>query len=342
MNKEEIEIKKRSSQFRKDAKIKQCFHFDSQSCDKIIKAHSLQENGVLSLLEHLVEGNKVVYSFGRPKVKPEFKLEGFEPLGKVIASTFSGFCQHHDISLFAEIENNGLNVKDKTHLFFMAYRAFAKEYHAKFEVGKAYKCNKHYNDLRFRERTNQMIKGNLVAQFDVQLVRTNLNKLLKTKNYNSLSHYCMTVDFFVPIACSSAITPSRSYYGKHLNKIEDLSTPLQYIMVNVIPTEKDETHIIFSFFPNDKYSVIFIDELRQLSKIKRLQAITSILIGSIENVFISPMIWESMKEKEKNILMKELRDTTPIPGLMKPSYYTIPFKSKLNLFLRKYAVSPMK
>src|SRR5690606_690837 len=88
----DIEIKKAKNQFRKDARIKECFHFDSGNCsNEIISAHSIQRGNVLEILEHEVDGNKAIYSFLHLKHDIDGKPIGFEPLGKKIASTFFGF-----------------------------------------------------------------------------------------------------------------------------------------------------------------------------------------------------------------------------------------------------------
>ena len=70
-----IQFKKAISIFRKDAKIKECFHFDTACCsDKIIAAHSIQRNGVLSLVEDAVNGSSCVYSFLHLKYDEEGKV----------------------------------------------------------------------------------------------------------------------------------------------------------------------------------------------------------------------------------------------------------------------------
>lgn len=42
--------------------------------------------------------------------------------------TFLGFCKYHDNSLFQEIENKNITQYDNKDVFFLSYRALAKEY----------------------------------------------------------------------------------------------------------------------------------------------------------------------------------------------------------------------
>ena len=59
-----IESSKHISKNRALAQFKECFHHKDDECKgPIVRAHSLQENGKLSLLEAPVNGQNKIYSF---------------------------------------------------------------------------------------------------------------------------------------------------------------------------------------------------------------------------------------------------------------------------------------
>ena len=68
-NRLDIEIRKAQAQLKQDSRIKECFHFDNDSCtNQIISAHSLQKNRVLNLIEDEIDGNSSVFSFLNLKI----------------------------------------------------------------------------------------------------------------------------------------------------------------------------------------------------------------------------------------------------------------------------------
>lgn len=329
------EWKKARLKFKHDSKIKECFSSDIGNCNgKIKDAHSLQKNGVLNILEHELNKNKVVYSFLHPKLEGYMMFNGFEPLGKKECSTFHGFCDFHDTTIFSPIENNQINIESDEHCFLLCYRAFAKEFHAKIEVSKGFKTNIEFNRPQNKDMQEDLIEGSEIAIREMNIIKDKLNHLLSNRIFNGLEYLSYTVPYCVPIACAASITPSYSYSGKILNKSEDPHDAYQNIMLTVLPT-KEETHVLMGCFSDDSRSILFIDELEQLPYIKLENALTSILIGDVENTFISPILWNRMNKREKEFLMQEITMTSPMIMTMFEDSF---FLSSLNLFDKKYAI----
>lgn len=92
-------------EFRKAFSKKYCLHpqANSSTCrGKIVQAHSIQRNGGLSLIAR----NGHVYRFFGDYstfVRTSGKIEA-ELIGLNTASTFTGFCDHHDDVTFAPLE----------------------------------------------------------------------------------------------------------------------------------------------------------------------------------------------------------------------------------------------
>jgi hypothetical protein len=331
--KKNIEFSKMKSAFKKDAKIKECFHFDNDSCsNKIIAAHSIQRSGVLSLIEDEVDGNKSVYSFLHLKHNEEGAVIGFEPLGKKNASTFSGFCGHHDTNLFQEIENNPIDIENDEHCFLLSYRAFAMDFHSKQETLKGFKKNELYNKPEMKTTQEHLISGSELAMRDNKVVKDRLNEMLKNENYSELEYFSYSLDYTVPLALAASFNPDYSYSNQLLNKSEDPKVVYEFVNFTIIPMDSGETHILFSCLPEQEKSVKFIDELSELPELKLEKAISSIIIAYIENTFISPKIWEKLGGKKQNQLIKELYATVPPMRSMLNKF----FHSEINLLSKRY------
>ncbi|MBK8735551.1 MAG: hypothetical protein IPL98_06475 [Saprospiraceae bacterium] len=175
-------------------------------------------------------------------------------------STFHGFCDYHDSSVFSPIENNVINVDLDEHCFLLCYRAFAKEYHAKIEVNKGFKSNELFNKPHNKDAQEELVGGSEIAIRDLEKVKIKLNNILRNEKYSDLDYLTYSIPYTIPIACSASITPSYSYSGKLLNKSTDVNDVYENIMITVIPT-LTETHIVLGCFPDDQRSLTYMDEL---------------------------------------------------------------------------------
>jgi hypothetical protein len=326
MSKINIEANKWKSKFRKDARIKECFHYDSLNCsDKIISAHSIQRNNVLSLIESSFKGNLSVYSFLNVTRSTDGRIVGFEPIGKKEASTFFGFCGYHDNELFKEIENNPIDLGNDLHCFLLSYRAFAKDFHAKKESLKAYKTNL---DII----PPGLIFHSELGHRDGLISKNKINGLLESNNYDSLEYLTYELPFVIPLALSASINPFFNYQGEMINDPDNIIIPYEYINFIIQPTNDGRTVILLSCFYEDTKSCKLLDQLSSLNDLKFLRAISSLAISHVENTFFSPIMWTKLNYREKQQLLYELEITDPFYN---PERF---FHSKINFFDKRFKI----
>ncbi len=289
----DIEYRKVVSKFKKDSKIKECFHYEKESCsNQIISAHSIQRSGVLSLIEDYDEENFSVYSFLHRKIDQNGNYIGFEPLGKKVASTFSGFCGHHDTEVFKNIENEPVNLDDDEHCFLLSYRAFAKDYHAKKETLQGFKANEFYQQINLAIETDGLVSGSELGLRDAENTKNRMNQILERKSFDELDYFTYQLDYMIPLALAASFTPDYSYKNKLLNKSVDTNEIYEFVNFVIQPNAQGETQILFSCLPEHEKSITYINELSELSDIKLKKAISSIAIGHVENTFFSPKMWK--------------------------------------------------
>ena len=329
-----IGLNKMQAELRNKARISECFHFDTESCKgKIKSAHSIQRNGRLSLLEEEVQGNMKIYSF--TEVQPNEntgKLE-LKPIGKASASTFFGFCDYHDNKLFSVIEDNPF-IDCSEHCFLHSYRAFAITHHRKTEQIKAFESDSKFNDI-MGSTTSSSLAGTRIGYQDGEKIRIQMNEILKNETYDEMESLTIQFPDFYPIASSSSFTPKYTpKTNKKLNYDTNPDVPYEYLFLNVLP-DLNGSKVIFSCLPGSEKSIQYIDEFDSLPDLKQNQILTSILIGYIENTFISPYIYNKLTEKEKECLIRELSDTT----IFSTKFQTKHFLSKLNFFQNRFIKS---
>lgn len=304
------EYRELAKSFQYDGRTKDCFFYDKNQCrGKIKKAHSLQKNGVLNIIESEVNGNKVVYCFQRMKKNKFDQYLGFEDIGKNDASTFFGFCGKHDTDIFQLIENYEVDIRNDNHKFLLCYRAAAREYHRKVEQVKSFTDNPLFNKPELKKEQESGINGSQTAVNEMEEHRTILNSILQNGNYNNLRYLSHSIDYSVPIACSGVMTPKFYLDNDIFNLSDDLSIKYEHIYLTVIPTQT-KTHVLYACLPNHTKAMRFLDDLEHLSPNDLEEITCSLMVNEIENGFISPKIYELLSKEEKEHLIQviELSD----------------------------------
>lgn len=324
------EMSDAQNQFRKDSRIKSCYHFDNENCgDKIIQAHSLQRNGVLSLVESDVNGNQKVLCFKNPKVNGFGQYIGLDPIGKTNASTFFGFCSVHDKGVFQTIEDQEIDISSNEHCFLLIYRGAAKEYHQKIEELKGFKENDKFNSPEMELEQKSSISGTEIAIQEAEEVKQVLNDILKRKEFSKLNYVTQTMDYCIPVACSATLTPKHYLSDEIFNHSEDYNEKYEPIFLTVLPTE-NKTHILYSCLPEHKKAQKFIDELKTLDTQTFQSVTTSLLIGNVHNTFLSPKLFGDLTEEERTRIVNGIELTDQI-GVMLDRFYHV----GINLFDKK-------
>lgn len=104
-----------------------CLHYRaSDRCNEIIKAHSIQNNRVLS---EIADEKKAIYALS--KNMSDFEKNdgnlGFRKYSIHKFSIFRGFCGNHDNDLFKPIDTLSFKSENQKQVFLYAYRSLAKE-----------------------------------------------------------------------------------------------------------------------------------------------------------------------------------------------------------------------
>ncbi|MDB5223918.1 MAG: hypothetical protein JWN83_2585 [Chitinophagaceae bacterium] len=333
IKKKTIELRKSLSDFKKTGRITECFCHDKANCKGDIKqSHSIQRNGRLSIIEGDVNGNKVIYTFTETEFDESHYCKSLKPIGKGVASTFFGFCDYHDTTLFSPIENFPFDNSDK-HCFLHSYRAFAHSYHRKKEELKANKTNSEYTKIIPKHVLASMIAGAEISVVEGEVVKAELDALLDAQQYDGLDYFTYVLPKKFPIACSSQISPYFSYKGTPMNNHLDPSIPYSHIMLTILP-DNNQTIIILACFPDDEKGVLFLNELNNLSPLPLEKAISSILISCAENTFFAPALWDKLGVDGQRQLCDELERAASFEYV--PTSFT---HSKINFFDDRFSAA---
>ena len=308
--------------FSKDNENKQKSCFINNECDKIIKAHSIQENGELSKLMGIVDGKEQVIQFIE-NTKTSIKELKYTDITK--ASTFYGFCHKHD-QIFEPIDQNTFSSSEQKH-FLYSFRSFAFSYHnvkslqdytsnliedlsnaispiidslTSFDLGGTNELNKTKTPTISNEQ-QELLK---LVRFEKY--RSFLIEYEKNKTYTQLEYLTYEVNHLCPIACSSwlvmHINVDNTFIVNHTDNTPYYGCP---VLLSVLPNQHDKTTIILARFKHDSESQFIFNELNELrnQSQKFEEEISKLIFEKTENFYLQPNFWGYLGEKEKEIII---------------------------------------
>jgi hypothetical protein len=279
---------------RKEARIKQCLYPDNSSCsEKIIGAHSIQNNKILKRLSS--DGH--VYM---PCPKTDNPFAPMTKWGRKEATVFSGFCGHHDKTVFQPIEDSLFN-RNSLPIFLYTYRCFAVEYHKKQEVINIQKSIfKRKPSLIGMSKDEDPFAGIQMAIDDFQPVKQVFDNALLNRQYSVLSSIVWEFPYTINFAASGFEAPSTDLQGKKIQNLLDVKTLVKHIFV-IVFSEENKTYCIISWLKdNDELFREYRQQLENLDQQQKKNFINNTLPIISENIAINPEDWEKLDQSKKD------------------------------------------
>lgn len=336
------EAKAKKEIFR-NAFLKECFLHDhvDECSEKIINAHSLQRMGALNRLESEIQGNKLIIANTDRRYNEDTGEVEFDPIGKKVASTFTGFCKDHDSHLFKPVEENteSIDISSDKHCFLLSFRGFALSYHRKKEYLNLLSTNDEDLIQKIKAHFNNddlqpQIQGVKVGLNDMEPNRKVLVETLFSEDYSSFEFFTYEVEHAVPFAMTMATSPAFLFNGKRMNQSEDPNYQYSDILTTVIPLES-RSIIILTAFKKDPLGSKFLDELDQMPHLILEKALTFHILTNSENIFFSPKWFYRLN----STLQRWIMEITAFSANLNTPYLKFDKKKiLLNLFDRKHKI----
>lgn len=309
----EREFNKAYNKVNNSTKDKFCFNKNDECNNKIIKAHSIQENKILNQLDE--DGYVLYIGYGDGKLK-------FNKVGKGKATTFTGFCGHHDTKIFSPIENYDFKKANKEQEFLFAYRIIAREYYEKIhnknicekfieafenpdkEIIEGYKLgalDSHILEF-FKLRQEQLLKNVNYDIRDLKEYKKILNKSLEQSKFEVIDTYCLELEFKCDIAIASWCYLAQDLKGKVINDTLDCKKKMKPLLITVFP-QNNKTYILLSYFNKDKHKYkAFINQLRSLNDEMKQIVISNLIVSHCENFVCSLKYWDMLSQNKKELI----------------------------------------
>lgn len=295
-------FKRQLSSIKRQSRIKECFCSSDQCSSSIIKAHSIQNNRILGKIAE----NGCVIQFKAMEVEGDFSIDS-EKIGRKVATISTNFCSSHDTKIFLPIESKNYQRNNKEQEFLFAYRAFAREYHVKCESKNFYESAGQLNSGEYRDYFDLALKGtnNILEQMEKE--RIQFNNALNHSNFGIIGTYIIEFHGFYEIAASSSFAIEYDLKGNQINNLSDFSKELKITFLTVFP-QGNKTFILISFYQKNKKIFSFINnQIMKRSINEQKVIISNLLLNYVENLVLSPRLWNLLIKKQDFIKQMSLR-----------------------------------
>lgn len=296
----------------RSSKFSACLHPTKQECDKrIIDAHTLQNNGVLSFLAE--KGNVVVIE---PGVDKKGIVFNYKEKSKKKATTFTGFCSYHDREVFKPIETEEYNKENVEHNFIFAYRIFAYEYYKKHVAFKAVQkmIRKKPSILKI-EMGVRHYRGYQLGIKDMDAYKEIFNNSLLNKDYSCLFTHVIEFDYRLPFATCFAFSPYFDFNGDDVNlaaMINNNEDRLKLNFVTVLPQE-NKSYILYSWLrEDDEHFKSIKRSLETFSKSEIKRYFNNLIPEYSEHIVFAPRYWNNLTENQIKMLETRLGNDFPV------------------------------
>jgi len=297
----DLELGKTVKNLFKELKPKKCyFSHDGKCSNKVIKAHSIQNNRILKKISK----NGYVVMLG-------FDYKNFNPLdpgirmieqGRKTATTFTGFCSYHDQMLFKDIDNKDYSEFNGKQRFLFCFRGLVFEFYKKEMARSVFEEARNSGFIKNKELADLFLTGTRKSIKDLNYYFTLFKKSLETDNYNILESVHLILNREYPLAVNSLFGLEYDMNGEMINDLSDLSKRLKVVFLNIFP-QGGKTYAIISWLKKDGDA--FSNFKEQISSIhkenEKLSLLNNLIFSYTENFALNPELLNKFSTEEKRI-----------------------------------------
>ena len=282
--------------------------FDSENCEQgnIVEAHTIQNNGVLSLMAEKGHVGSLYQQVG--------DLSGVRVRRGVAssASIFRGFCGKHDKQLFKCIEDAPVALTAEC-LWASSYRAVCHEHYQKMAAIQGTLAQRDFADNGYSLPWQFYIQRNIQHTLEQQKLGLMFIKRIKDRfeeivkqPEGKLLGWMVTFDGPPLLAVSGTFSPFYSLNGEQIQGGR-VTSHLEHFSISTVMYEGNGAWII-SCLPEQTIAAEFLAQLFSRSLQDIMAFFCWAILGWNENVYFPLSWWHTLSEDHQNALLTLAQD----------------------------------
>ncbi|WP_348943925.1 hypothetical protein ABHF33_10515 [Chitinibacter sp. FCG-7] len=309
-------------EFQKQMQRGRCLHHShGERCDKIIKAHSIQKSGQLSLIAengHVYRLNNELAVLRKNNGIPDLKKIGIKQ-----ASTFLGFCKLHDNQLFEPIDKYPLE-PTKEQIALYAFRCLCREYFVKENAVTTISNMTSHTDLNRHQLSflKHSHLGHSNALANLQRHKSLFDSVILNSDFEQFEFICFTSSSPCQLQFSGVLYPDYDFEGKILQDLGVLTERLDLITFFSAPMENGWAFGFGWHVSSNKTCFPFIQSLANIvANGKKLEdALLRFVISCCENHAMRISWWDGLDADLKAQIIERMHIMTH-PHIQVPVNY---------------------
>jgi hypothetical protein len=303
-------------------------HFEASStvCGEPIDAHSVQRSGTLA---RIVDATNHVFMFD-PTTTTADGLYGVARIGWRRASTFAGFCAHHDNVTFAPIDDHDF-VATPEQCFLLAYRALCHELHARVQSQRAQRHIRDAGDRGFAPGAQVVfqLKHDAIAYHlqrgfvAFEELRNLMNRELRDRSYSNIVSVILTFSGPLSVAGAGLVSPTRDIDGVSLQDLADQTVPQESLFYNVIAGQQGGA-IVLSWRRGTTKPALFVQSVLKRPQCQIASLLLQFAFAHLQNMYFSSDWWVGLRPAQKSHLWK-------LASIADPYYTQFEYRAVSNL-----------
>jgi hypothetical protein len=288
-------------EFKRQSKRGRCLHFmNGERCNEIVSSHSIQRRGQLGLIAE--DGHVYRLSADLSVLQRNNGVPALKRVGVNRASTFAGFCKHHDNTLFEPIDNSPLGpVKEQIALY--AYRCLCREYFVKENAVAVLRMMKDHPEL---DEPNQRFLaasqvGHSIGFAGLKHHKSIFDAALLTRDYEQFEFAYFTSSSTCPVQLSGLLYPDFDFQGNYLQDLGNHEKPLDLITFFTAPIKEGWAFGFGWHVSSNRTCIPFIQSLAQRSATGEMveDALLRFSLSCCENHAVRISWWDGLDEASR-------------------------------------------
>ena len=291
----------------------------SDNCgDKIISAHTVQLRGGIAAI---AENGHVVSA--KSAAQDLFRNHGaFVPrrVGVRSASTFMGFCDEHDNSLFQPVEKQSVPLTPQS-CFLFGFRALSYELFSKraelrsMKIMRDLDCGKAFEDqCALQQHMHLSEQGAMRGLADGERWKNQYDAIFLEERFEEYRFVAVTYSSMLPVVGCGAFHPEFDFAGNALQRISTGTATHEHVDLNLIVLN-DRSVLVIGWTeghegPAESFGRSFADVPDEQKANMGIQ----LAVEHIENVFMKPSWWDGLSDTVRNALVSRMRSGIGVVG----------------------------
>lgn len=238
---------------------------------------------------------------------------GVKSVGINDASVLRVFCQEHDSETFAPLELSPF-AGTREQCFVLSYRALCYEFFQKSSVLNSIPTVKGFDrgkplpqQALIQTMMDAQAMAYEVSMRDLREHKKQYDSMLAAHDYSAVRAFVVLLKDIPDILCAGAIHPECDFAGHPLQNLGDLSEKMELITFSLISTDSGGAFVFAWLDSGDSVCRPLATSLDSYPDDELSPAIVRFVLEFCENLYMSPVWWDSSEKEVKDALTNRLQ-----------------------------------